>query len=436
MSAITGIGESLHDRLERLDVLLARDRDADDVRTGLGDPADLVHRRLQIGGLRLRHRLHGDRRASADRARRRRGSAAARPCRSVEGAARRNFTALQVSLVVMPRISRVLLLVTSLTILLAMPATNAVASGTPGCDLPGRPNLMSNPVGTLQTMRELGVTRVRVGLLLEPRRARRQPQALALLDDATRSDSHTTGRSTTRSSSRRRPTGSRSTSCHGSGAAVGDGRRPAHRRSASEVAPLSEGVRCLRPCGRHSLQRHYKPNGASTALPKISFWSIWNEPNYGSTSRRRRRTATRSRSSAAQYRGLVDNAWRALQATRHGHDTILFGETAPHGHDTPDRELLAGSSRCAGSGRCTAWTPTTDRLPAPPRGRRGCPTTASGIRGFAKAHPELFKASGFAAHPYVQGFTPNQLTYLCGNTLCPSRTKSSPDFADLATSTG
>ena len=33
------------DRLERLDVLLARDGDAHDVGAGLGDPPDLVHRR-------------------------------------------------------------------------------------------------------------------------------------------------------------------------------------------------------------------------------------------------------------------------------------------------------------------------------------------------------------------------------------------------------
>jgi hypothetical protein len=26
---------------------------------------------------------------------------------------------------------------------------------------------------------------------------------------------------------------------------------------------------------------HYKPRGASTSLPRVAFWSIWNEPNYG-----------------------------------------------------------------------------------------------------------------------------------------------------------
>ena len=57
-----------HDDLaERLDVLLARHRDAHDVRARLGDLEDLLHRGLEVGGLGLRHRLHGDGRAAADR---------------------------------------------------------------------------------------------------------------------------------------------------------------------------------------------------------------------------------------------------------------------------------------------------------------------------------------------------------------------------------
>ena len=66
MSAMTGIGDSRDDRLQRLDVLLARHRAAHDVGARLGDAADLVHRRLQVGGLGLGHRLDRDGRAAAD----------------------------------------------------------------------------------------------------------------------------------------------------------------------------------------------------------------------------------------------------------------------------------------------------------------------------------------------------------------------------------
>ena len=55
-----------HDRLERVGVLLARHGDAHEVGAGLGDLADLLHRGLEIGRFRLRHRLHGNGRAPTD----------------------------------------------------------------------------------------------------------------------------------------------------------------------------------------------------------------------------------------------------------------------------------------------------------------------------------------------------------------------------------
>ena len=55
-----------HDRLERLDVLLPRDGAADDVRAGVRDPTDLIHRGLQVGRFGLGHRLDRDRSAPAD----------------------------------------------------------------------------------------------------------------------------------------------------------------------------------------------------------------------------------------------------------------------------------------------------------------------------------------------------------------------------------
>ena len=70
-----------HDRLERLDVLVARDGDADDVGAGLGDAADLVHRRGR-GSPSRSWSSSARRRARRRRwGRRRRGSAARRPWR-------------------------------------------------------------------------------------------------------------------------------------------------------------------------------------------------------------------------------------------------------------------------------------------------------------------------------------------------------------------
>ena len=80
MSAMIGIGDSRDDRLQRLGVLLARHGDAHDVGAGLGDAADLVHRRLR--GWRSPSWSSSARRPARRRrsGRRRRGSAARRPC--------------------------------------------------------------------------------------------------------------------------------------------------------------------------------------------------------------------------------------------------------------------------------------------------------------------------------------------------------------------
>ena len=67
MSAITGIGERSTIVRSATDVLVARHRDADEVGARVGDLVDLLHRRLEVGGLGLGHRLHGDGGTAADR---------------------------------------------------------------------------------------------------------------------------------------------------------------------------------------------------------------------------------------------------------------------------------------------------------------------------------------------------------------------------------
>ncbi len=78
---------------------------------------------------------------------------------------------------------------------------------------------------------------------------------------------------------------------------------------------------------------HYEPTGATTPLPRVRFWSIWNEPNFGPDLAPQAIDANRVEVSPWAYRRLADAAWTALHATGHGHDTILIGETAPRGHD-------------------------------------------------------------------------------------------------------
>ena len=149
---------------------------------------------------------------------------------------------------------------------------------------------------------------------------------------------------------------------------------------------------------------HYTPAGASTPLPRISFWSIWNEPNYGVDLSPQAIDQSRVEVSPRLYRGLVDAAWSAFAATGHRGDTILIGETAPRG-------ITTGNSPGNFSGMVplrfiralycvdTSFTPLSGTAAS----ERGCPPDGAGSRHFAAEHPGLFQASGFADHPYPQG---------------------------------
>ncbi len=152
-------------------------------------------------------------------------------------------------------------------------------------------------------------------------------------------------------------------------------------------------------------------DGKYDGLPKVSIWSVWNEPNYGQSLA----PATAGSSiqlSAAEYRGLLNQAWGGLRATGHGHDTILFGEIAPHGFTSGGdfnvvaplewlRGLYCVNSRYA-------------ELRGSLAKRNGCPTTKAASRRFRSQNPALFSASGFAAHLYAQGTAPDSTLHQSG----------------------
>jgi hypothetical protein len=165
----------------------------------------------------------------------------------------------------------------------------------------------------------------------------------------------------------------------------------------------------------------YIPAGSSTPLPRVHFWSIWNEPNLGIEMAPEAIDHSTIEVSPRYYRAFVDAAWSAFHATGHGHDRILIGEMAP-----------AGVVHGTGPGNFNAMPPLrylralycVDTSYKPLRGAaataRGCPATAAGSAHFAADHPGLFEASGLADHPYPQGLAPNVPT------------PDEPDFAELA----
>jgi hypothetical protein len=102
-------------------------------------------------------------------------------------------------------------------------------------------------------------------------------------------------------------------------------------------------------CGNTNLRHHCRPNpaefgafvaalgkrysGSFGGLPRVSRWSVWNEPNQSNWlyPQRQKVHGHIISTAAVIYRNLFRRATAALQATGHGGDQILLGETAPLG---------------------------------------------------------------------------------------------------------
>ncbi|HEY2654401.1 MAG TPA: hypothetical protein VGI55_01340 [Solirubrobacteraceae bacterium] len=180
-------------------------------------------------------------------------------------------------------------------------------------------------------------------------------------------------------------------------------------------------VRALgaRYSGSYDPRVHANRPGNTNDLPRISFWSVWNEPNFGPDLTPQARHGIEV--SAPEYRSLVDQTRNGLRASGHGDDTILFGELAARGSVVPGIANSTDPLRFLRAMYCV------DSSYRPLRGEaalvRHCPATAAKSRLFVKNNPALFQASGYAAHPYTVGET--------GPPNIPS-TSEHPDWAGFA----
>jgi hypothetical protein len=143
----------------------------------------------------------------------------------------------------------------------------------------------------------------------------------------------------------------------------------------------------------------YTPPGATVPVPKVDYWSIWNEPNEPGWLAPQWRSyhGHEVLNSPRLYRTLAEYAYSSLFLTGHGSDTILIGELAPEGLTTP--------------GYYNATTPMPflqalycvdsryRRLKGNAAAALGCPASGS-AKQFARQYPVLFDATGFAHHPY------------------------------------
>jgi hypothetical protein len=169
-------------------------------------------------------------------------------------------------------------------------------------------------------------------------------------------------------------------------------------------------------------------HGDSNDLPRVSFWELWNEPNFGEDLAPQAIKASTVPTSAPAYRSLLDAGWRGLGLTGHGRDTILIGNLDARGSNGKPRpgqpQGLPGNF---GQTKPLQFVRTLYCLSSTYQELRGsgaaavgCPTTAAGSRQFRNAHPALFRASGLADHPYPVNLPPTEAS------------STDPDFTEFA----
>ncbi len=160
----------------------------------------------------------------------------------------------------------------------------------------------------------------------------------------------------------------------------------------------------------------FTPPGASSPLPRVSDWELWNEANFGEDLAPQAIDHSQFLYAPTMYRTLVNAGWGALHASGHGRDTILIGALAARGAQLPPGphrpEGLPGTY---GETKPLAFVRALYCLTGSYREDRGasaaamgCPTTPAGSARFRAQNPALFKASGFSAHPYPVAQPPTQ----------------------------
>ncbi len=308
----------------------------------------------------------------------------------------------------------VLALVSALAMLLP---GGAVASTTQDSLLQDDGALLANPVGTLQRMRLLGASQIRIAIrwnVLAPRpTSRTRPRGFKAANPAAYPAAKWAPLDTVvRDATQGRfalmfnVVGPPPRWAEGPGAPKNNPYPPGWKPSQTEFQAFMQALATR-------YRGNYKPAGATSPLPRVGIWSIWNEPDYGpSLSPQGLPGNLTIEHSPEMYRGLVDAAWTALHRTGHGKDTILIGELAPRGEPNPEQPKAS-------------WGVASGMKPIPfvramycvdvhykqLRGKaaslRGCPTNAAGSARFRARHPGLFQATGFSDHPYSRWYPPN-----------------------------
>lgn len=141
-------------------------------------------------------------------------------------------------------------------------------------------------------------------------------------------------------------------------------------------------------------------NGSRGILPRVRFWSLWNEPNQAGwlAPQWERRGGAIVPASPALYRKLHQYGYRGLLATGHraDNDIILMGETAPNGSDVRSARAPMRPGFFLRELACIQ----PNGIPY-----SGAAAAARDCGDFAARGPLI--ANGYAHHPYTKNVAPN-----------------------------
>jgi hypothetical protein len=175
---------------------------------------------------------------------------------------------------------------------------------------------------------------------------------------------------------------------------------PSQRANAGTFKPIPSRFRSfVEAVGKRYSGSYRDENAIRKALPRVSLWSLWNEPNQPGwlSPQWERRDGQNVPASPALYRALYHAGREGLQRSGHGEDAILLGETAPLGSDkTGPRN---GLKPVAFLRELVCVRP--DGTPY-----EGLDATRRNCESFAKTGP--LQATAFAHHPYTKRVAPTK----------------------------
>jgi hypothetical protein len=189
---------------------------------------------------------------------------------------------------------------------------------------------------------------------------------------------------------------------------------PSQRANAGTFKPFPSRFRSfVQAVGARYSGTYRDENGIRKALPRVTLWSLWNEPNQPGWLSPQWENGVPA--SPALYRELYAAGYQGLTLSGHGSDAILFGETSPLG--SPKRGPRNGIRPVPFLREVACVTP--DGVPY-----TGPAATARHCEDFARIGP--LKATAYAHHPYtkkkaptVQPGVPDEITIANIGTLGP-----------------